>query len=192
MTHHEEFSELQELKKSSALMQEKLNEQDIISDQLLDETMKKSLSGIKKLYRDNFYLNVVAAAILTVVFIAMGKIHWGFILLMDIVALLSCLLDARGYRILNPDKLFSLSMSEAAERVIRHKRWRKLSNWTMLPFAIALATWTVLIACDYTWKPFVFFLCIAIINTSVIIGLITEKKKLRQLDEALEQLRSMR
>lgn len=192
MTPNNEFAELQALKEQCALMKEKLEQQEIVNERILHKAMSERIASIKKWYRNQFLTNVVAAPIVGLVFAFTQRVPWTFIALMFFVALLQLILDWKGYRMLNPDQLFSLPITEAAERVARHKWWRIRSyQIVFLPFT-ALVIWVVLIACHYTWHLPILALTSTIIIVGITWAVIDERKQWKQLDETLRDIRSLK
>ena len=86
MTQETNFAELQELKEQFALLSRKLDKQALINDNMLKETMTRNVSVIEREYKSRFQVVLITVPVLTIVFLIM-EFHWGFILLMDVVAL---------------------------------------------------------------------------------------------------------
>ena len=192
MTPDNDFAELQELKAQCALMKEKLQQQEIVNEHILHKAMSERIASIKKWYRKQFLANAVAVPILGIVFAITQQLQWEFIALMFFGALLQLALDWKGYRMLNPDQLFSLPITEAAERVARHKWWRIRSCQIIaLPF-IVLMVWVVLIACHYTWHLPILALTSTIIIVGITWGIADERRLWKQLDETLRDIRILK
>ena len=64
-----DFEELKELKEQFSLLDKKLEKQRIINEEMIQESMKEKLSHIEKWYRNRFYTCVIAAPIISMIFI---------------------------------------------------------------------------------------------------------------------------
>ena len=64
-----DFEEFQELKNQFNLLNEKLEKQRIINEEMIQESMKEKLSYIERWHRNRFYTCVVAAPIVSIIFI---------------------------------------------------------------------------------------------------------------------------
>ena len=191
MTQEMNLAELQELKEQFALFSQKLDKLAIINDNMLKEAMTRHVSVIEREYKSRFLVSLIGAPVLTVVFLAMGY-HWGFILLMDAMAAAEFILDRRCYKVLAPQRLATLNMTDAAERAIRYRKLRSLTHRILLIPNIVLTVWTVLIACDYSWNVPILSLCLVVIAVAVEIHVYREKKVNRNLDSLLKHIRELR
>ena len=120
------------------------------------------------------------------------EFHWGFILLMDVVALTELLLDWQCYRALAPQRLMSLNMTNAAERVIRYRKLRSLTRRVILIPNIVLTVWAVLIACHYSWNVPILTLCLIVSVVAVEISIYQEKKVNKHLDSLLKHIEELK
>ena len=108
------------------------------------------------------------------------------------VALLELYLDRRSYHALDISNLANLSMAQATENVIRHKKYRSMSNWILLIPGTALVAWTILLASDFTWNLNIIAITTFTLGISILFGLWQSKKNAKRLDEVLEQIESMK
>lgn len=191
MTQETNFAELQELKEQFTLLSRKLDKQALINDNMLKEAMTRNISVIEREYKSRFQVALIVAPVLTVVFLVMG-LHWGFILLMDAVALAEFLLDCRCYRALAPQRLMSLNMTDAAERAIRYRKLRSMARRVMLIPNIVLVVWTVLIACHYSWNVPILVLCLVAFVVAIEISIYQEKKVNKHLDSLLKHIEELK
>ena len=175
------LAELQELKEQFALFSRKLDKLAIINDNMLKEAMTRHVSVIEREYKSRFLVSLIGAPVLTVVFLAMGY-HWGFILLMDAMAAAEFILDRRCYKVLAPQRLATLNMTDATERTIRYRKLRSLIHRILLIPGIALIVWTV---------PILTVSLVAMV-VAVEIGIYREKKVNRNLDDMLRCIKQLK
>lgn len=191
-----ENSELESLRKQFGLLSVKLEKQRILSEEILIDSMKGKLSHIEKWYHNRFLISLVSAPIVSVVFLFMyigrGAEYWGFGLYILAVAALEYVLNRRSYKKLNVKDLASLSMTEATENIARHKQMRSQSNRIMVTPLIILIAWTILIASDFVWKPFVTILTVTSMAVSIIWGIQQERANRKRLEEILGMIKNLR
>ena len=191
-----ENSELESLRKQFGLLSVKLEKQRILSEEILIDSMKGKLSHIEKWYHNRFLISLVSAPIVSVVFLFMyigqGAEYWGFGLYILAVAALEYVLNRRSYKKLNVKDLASLSMTEATENIARHKQMRSQSNRIMVMPLIILIAWTILIASDFVWRPFVTILTITSMAVSIIWGIQQERANRKRLEEILGMIKNLR
>ena len=186
-----DFAELQELKNQFNLLDMKLEKQRIINEEMIQESMKEKLSGIEKSYHYRFRTCTIAAPIISIVFFAMGY-HWGFCLLIFSTAMFELVLDKKSYRSLNPKELPNLSLTQATENIIKHKKDWSMRNRILLLPAIVLIVWTILIASGYSWNLKIITLTTFMMGVSISWGLSQMKKNQKKLEAVLEQIKQLR
>ena len=191
-----DLNELQELKEQFKLMDAKLEKQRIINEKMLEKSMKENLSHIERWYQYRLRVCSISAPLVSFIFLLkyydQGIAYWGFCLMIMAVALLELYLDRRSYNALNISNLANLSMTQATENVIRHKKYRSMSNWILLIPGTALVAWTILLASDFTWNLNIIAITTFTLGISILYGLWQSKKNAKRLDEVLEQIESMK
>lgn len=191
-----DLNELQELKEQFKLMDAKLEKQRIINEMMLEKSMKENLSHIERWYQYRLRVCTFSAPVVSLIFFLkyydQGIAYWGFCLMIMAVALLELYLDRRSYNALNISNLPNLSMTQATENVIRHKKYRSMSNWILLIPGTALVAWTILLASDFTWNLHIIAITTFTLGISILFGLWQSKKNAKRLDEVLEQIESMK
>ena len=191
-----DLNELQELKEQFKLMDAKLEKQRIINEKMLEKSMKENLSHIERWYQYRLRVCSISAPLVSFIFLLkyydQGIAYWGFCLMIMVVALLELYLDRRSYNALNISNLANLSMTQATENVIRHKKYRSMSNWILLIPGTALVAWTILLASDFTWNLNIIAITTFTLGISILYGLWQSKKNAKRLDEVLEQIESMK
>ena len=197
MTQREiDFKELEELKQQFVFLDEKLEKQRIISEEIIGEAIKEKLSYIEKWYKNRFKVSLVSAPIVGIVFLCMyigkGAGYWGFGLFILAVGVLEYLLNRRCYKALDIDRLPSMTMTEAQERVLGHERLRSMTGKIMLPPYIALIAWTILVASGFSWSVEVIAVTTFAMGLSAIWGYCQQKANKRRLDGILQHIRSLR
>ena len=191
-----DFLEFDELKQQFALLDEKLEKQRIISEEIVGEAINEKLSHIEKWYRNRFCISLVSAPVVGIVFIVMyfgrGIEYWGFGLYILAVGILEYLFNRRCYRALDIKRLPSMSMTEAQERILNHKRLRSFTGKVLaLPY-IALVAWTILVASGFSWSTQIIAITSFAMGLSAILGYSQQKANKRRLDAILQNIRSLR
>ena len=191
-----DFEELKELKEQFSLLNEKLEKQRIINEEMIQESMKEKLSHIEKWYRNRFYTCVIAAPIVSMIFIVRnfteGVGDWTFGLMILLVALIELYFDRKAYHALDIKNLSTLNMTQATENVIKHKQLRSLANKILiLPFIVVIV-WTILVAGGYTWNLKIIALTAFMMGISLFYGLQQMKKNHKRLESVLEQIKKLR
>ena len=158
--------------------------------------MKEKLSHIEKWYRNRFYTCVIAAPIVSMIFIVRnfteGVGDWTFGLMILLVALIELYFDRKAYHALDIKNLSTLNMTQATENVIKHKQLRSLANKILiLPFIVVIV-WTILVAGGYTWNLKIIALTAFMMGISLFYGLQQMKKNHKRLESVLEQIKKLR
>lgn len=197
MTQREiDFKELEELKQQFVFLDEKLEKQRIISEEIIGEAIKEKLSYIEKWYKNRFKVSLVSAPIVGIVFLCMyigkGAGYWGFGLFILAVGVLEYLLNRRCYKALNINQLSSMSMTEAQERIVNHKRLRSFTDKVLAIPYIALIAWTILVASGFAWNTVVIAITICAMALSISLGYCQQKANRKRLDEVLRHIKSLR
>lgn len=197
MTQREiDFKEFEELKKQFGLLDEKLEKQRIISEDIVNGAIEEKLSHVEKWYRNRFRVSLISAPVVSIVFFAMyidrGVEYWGFSLFILAVSMLEYFLNSRCYKALDIDRLPSMTMTEAQERVLGHERLRSMTGKIMLPPYIALIAWTILVASGFSWSVEVIAVTTFAMGLSAIWGYCQQKANKRRLDGILQHIRSLR
>ena len=191
-----DLNELQELKEQFKLMDAKLEKQRIINEMMLKKSMKENLSHIERWYQYRLRVCSISAPLVSFIFLLkyydQGIAYWGFCIMIMAVALLELYLDRRSYHALDISNLPNLSMTQATENVIRHKKYRTITNWILLIPGTALVAWTILVASNFTWNLHIIAITIFTMGISILWGIYQSKKNAKRLDEVLEQIESMK
>ena len=191
-----DLNELQELKEQFKLMDAKLEKQRIINEKMLKKSMKENLSHIERWYQYRLRVCGFSAPVVSLIFLLkyydQGVAYWGFCIMIMAVALLELYLDRRSYHALDISNLPNLSMTQATENVIRHKKYRTITNWILLIPGTALVAWTILVASNFTWNLHIIAITIFTMAISILWGIYQSKKNAKRLDEVLKQIESMK
>ena len=190
------FKEFDELKRQFAILDGKLEKQRIISEEIVNEAIKEKLSHIEKWYKNRFTTSMIYSPIISIVFLAMyldrGAAYWGFSLFILAIGIIEYLLNKRCYKALEIDRLPSMSMTEAQERIINHKRLRSQTEKIMILPYIALIAWTILVASNFGFSVEVFAITIFAMGLSIVWGYRQQKVNKKRLDGILRHIRSLR
>ena len=197
MTQREiDFKELEELKQQFVFLDEKLEKQRIISEEIIGEAIKEKLSYIEKWYKNRFKVSLASAPIVGIVFLCMyigkGAGYWGFGLFILAVGVLEYLLNRRCYKALDIKQLSSMSMTEAHERIVNHKRLRSFTDKVLAIPYIALIAWTILVASGFAWNTVVIVITVFAMALSISLGYCQQKANGKRLDAVLKHIKSLR
>ena len=191
-----DMADFQELKSQFGLLNKKLEHQRIVTDELLQSSMKAKMNSVDRWYKQRMLLSGVAAPVVAVVFIArnydMGAASWGFGLLVLLVGLLELILALSEYRTLDIVHLSAKSMTEATERVCRHRKMVARNQFILSVPLVVVVVWTVLYASRFTLNLPIIVLTSALIALSLIWGFKLLKRRCRQVDEVLHQIEQLR
>ena len=191
-----DFAELQELKEQFSLLDMKLEKQRIINEEMIQESMKEKLSHIEKWYRNRLYTCVVAAPIVSIIFIVRniteGVGDWTFGFMVLLVALVELYFDRKAYSALDIKNLPNLNMTQATENVIKHKQLRSLANKVLILPIIVVIVWTILVAGGYAWNLKTIAVTVFFMGISLSYGLQQMKKNHKRLESVLEQIKKLR
>ena len=197
MTQQEiELKDFAELKQQFALLDMKLERQRIISEEIVSEVIKEKLSHIEKWYGNRFKVSLVSAPVVSIIFFIIywdrGFEYWGFSLFTMAVGILEYLLNRRCYDALDVKKLPFMSMTEAQECIIKHKRLRSFADKLLVVPYIALIAWTILVASGFSWHIEVVAITLFAMGLSVIWGYSQQKANKRSLDAILQYIKSLK
>ena len=191
-----DLNELQELKEQFKLLDAKLDKQRIINEKMLEKSMKENLSHIERWYQYRLRVCSISAPLVSFIFLVkfydQGIAYWGFCIMIMAVALLELYLDRRSYNALNISNLPNLSMAQATENVIRHKKYRTMTNRLLLIPGTTLVAWTILIASNFTYDLRIIAITVFTMGVSILWGMRQSKKNGKRLDDVLEQIESMK
>lgn len=191
-----DMADFQELKSQFGLLNKKLEHQRIVTDELLQGSMKAKMNSVERWYKQRMLLSGVAAPVVAVVFLArnydMGVASWGFGLLVLLVGLLELILTLSEYRTLDMAHLPTKSMTEATERVCRHRKMIARNQFILAVPLVVIVVWTVLYASRFTLNLPIIALTSALIAVSLIWGFKLQKRRCQQIDEVLRQIDRLR
>ncbi len=144
---------------------------------------------------DNWYKNdFIASIALIPISIAFIMLHlpWEYILYVDLVGILYFVLNFKAHRMLKADNIFSRSMFQASECIIRHKKLRMKNHMIVAIPAAVMVIWTIYIGGGQAWNLPSTLGTALLLACAIIGGFIGERSKMRKLDEVLQQIAKMR
>ncbi|MBR2638473.1 MAG: hypothetical protein IKD40_06505 [Bacteroidaceae bacterium] len=197
MTQREiEFKEFEELKQQFGFLNEKLNRQRIISEEIVNEAIKEKLSHIDKWYKNRFFISLVSAPIVSIIFFVMyfgkGVEYWGFSLFILLVGILEYILNLRCYNTLDIKRLPFMSMTESQEKIINHKHLRSFTEKVLILPYIALVAWTILVASGFSWSIEVIAITTFAMALSILLGYSQQRANKKRLDAILQHIKRLR
>ena len=189
-------AELQELKAQFTLLDQKLDQQRIINEEILKDSMNRKLSRVEQWYKNRFRTSAISAPIVGIIFLIQfidkGFPYWGFCLLIIATGVLEVVLNKQAYKALDVANLPSASMTEATERVARHKHLRMVANRILALPLMALIVWTILIASDFTWNLSVIAITVFAMGAAIALGVTQQRANKKRLDEVLQQIEMLK
>lgn len=190
-----DLSELQQMKEQFRLIDEKLDKQRIINEDILRSSMEKKLSHIDSWYRHRFRILCCIPVIFLVMYPHygyMGWRYWGYLWFMVGTAALEFWLYRRSYRALDIKNLPSMSMSQAAESIARHKHLVESANRILLLPMMVLVAWTVVVSGGSESRLSIMAVTLATLGVGIVFGLYKQRVNRRRLDEVLDHIRKLR
>lgn len=184
------LEELEGLRRQFNMLIDKVEQQPVVSEQMLRNTMENGISAVEKEYRMRFRVYFLSP-VLFVSLLCMG-IGWPYVLFGAVIAVIEYILTKRCYKILAPRELMGLSMTEAVRKVAEFKKMRlRIREILVVPGAV-LCVWTVLEVCKYSWNvPIISLTVIALILA--FLNLIRKEKKVnRSLEDVLNGIKNLR
>lgn len=182
--------ELSELKSNYALLNDKLQKQEIVKKECVDNLLKTKISALGRYFHNRFALSMICMPILAIVFISQN-FHPGFIALIIFTGLLQLLLDYRSYKLLDPENLPGLSMVDASEKIIEYKK-NNIRNYKIIALPLLLLiVWTVLVASNYGVNLPLLVLSAFCMLLGLLIGVRREKQHRKNLEDALNKIEQL-
>lgn len=190
-----DLSELQHFKEQFRLIDEKLEKQRIINEDILRSSMEKKLSHIDSWYRHRFRILCCIPVIFLVMYPHygyMGWRYWGFLWYMVGTAALEFYLYRKSYRALDIKNLPSMTMSQAAENIARHKHLVESANKILLLPTIVLVAWTIFVSGGSESRLSIMVVTFVAMCIGIVFGLYQQRANRKRLDDVLEQIRKLR
>ena len=175
-----DHSNYEVLRKEYMRLSEKLDEQCKISDKLLEESMKSKLNSTEQWYRRRLMIPVIIL-VLAVSFIILGLNKW-YIALVVLTGVFEFIADRICFRKLGLGDLMEQDMKTASERLIAHKKARRVADVLEIVPAIPMLAWTIYIAAGDKWD----YHAIILFAVFVVFAFIRGSKAARQRGRDLE------
>ena len=175
-----DLSNYDELRKEYMRLSEKLDEQGKVSDRLLKESMKSKLNGTELWYRRRLMIPVIIL-VLAISFIILGLNKW-YIALVVLTGFFEFVADRFCFRKLGLEDLMEQDMKTASERLIAHKKARRVADVLEILPAVPMLAWTIYIAAGDKWD----LNAIILFAVFVVFAFIRGSKAARQRNRDLE------
>ena len=144
-----EMDELQELQSQYNILNEKLNDQKIVNEDLIKETVKQNITFIDQ-YCSKSYRQAWWGFVLLLPLMIYGRVHWALILVSLGALFAADMFGYRAFRVFNPKELIGLCYVDAMERIQKYKKtMKRIRMFTIAPFILmvvlvlgSLSDWT--------------------------------------------------
>ena len=181
-----DFAELQELKEQFNLINDKLENQEIINDYLMKESIQNKMSYFDKLYRFRLITSIIAMPIVYLLSKLDPRIPIEFVLFIGEFAIVNLIFDVKCYEILSPKNIIQIDMVTAVENILRFRKLRNMLKKIVWGITTIMLVWLVAIFSDYKWEWEYMVMGLMWISTLVYTELKYNRKVNTTLDETLD------
>lgn len=168
---------------------EKIESQSKVSDQLIGEIMKSKLSRTEVWYRRRLAIPLVILA-LSVSFLILGFNKW-YVALVILTGVFEFVADWICFRKLGLRDLMEQDMKTASERVIAHKKARRVADIVEILPALPMLAWTIYIASGNRWDVSMIALFAAFMIFGLLRGAVAARQRGRELEDFIKILGSL-
>lgn len=186
MEKNNEYSGMEELQKDYERLSERLRSQEMVSDKILREAMKSKLNSTEQWYRRRLMVPLLILA-LSVAFIVLGLNKW-YIALVVFTGVFEFVSDRICYKKLGLGDLMEQDMKTASERVIAHRKARRVFDMVEGIPAIPMLAWTAYIGSGNKWDVSMIALFILIFSFGIIRGIRAARQRAKELDDFVNSL----
>ena len=186
MEKNNEYSGLEELRKDYERLSERLKGQEMVSDKILREAMKSKLNSTEQWYRRRLMVPLIILA-LSVAFIVLGLNKW-YIALVVFTGLFEFVSDRICFKKLGLDDLMEQDMKTASERVIAHRKARRVFDIVEVIPAVPMLAWTAYIGSGNKWDLSMIALFVLIFSFGIIRGIKAARQRANELDDFVDSL----
>lgn len=131
--------ELEQMREQLAILNKKLANQQIVSDQLLRQSMKNKMSWIKKfVWGETFAMPFIILVYL--MFVLWFNLSWGPFILMSVMLIVSVVSDHR-INMVSDDDFLSGDLRQTALRLTRMKKLRLRYELWAIPTIVVWVAW---------------------------------------------------
>lgn len=186
-----DFAELQELKAKYDLLNEKLEQQTIINEKLISESMKQKLSYVDRTGRMYRYAGIIVAPLL-IVLLVLYKASLSMWIIVGVTMIVEMLLYRREYSKLDTKSLMTLGHVDAVERVATFRKNFKRISYVMLIPSLVIFILFVGMVTDYKFEiGTVIYYAIFVVVVSIY-ETVRSKKMFKNLEAVLKQIEELR
>ncbi|MCQ2146369.1 MAG: hypothetical protein MJZ16_02515 [Bacteroidales bacterium] len=184
MSTNNNLSELEALRNDYNALRAKVESQEIINDQLIRNAQHNVLDKISLWYRRRVAILPIVA-VLSGVFGTLG-FNKGYIALILFCGVAQFILDRVCHRILGMKDLMEQDMTTAANRILSHRRARRISEAVMIIPFTAMLVWTLYLSTDGIWEPNAYILTIVALVIAFDRAVRIAKQNRKDLDEFIK------
>lgn len=181
MTTNNNLSELEALRNDYNSLRVKIESQQIINDQLIKLAQNSVLDKVSRWYRIRTAVLPIVA-ILAIVFTIMD-FSKAYVALVLFCGVAQFILDRVCYRILGMKDLVEQDMTTAANRIMAHRKARKIVESVMIIPFTAMIVWTLYISTGSVWEPNTYILTIVALALAFDRAYRVAKLNRKELDE---------
>ena len=194
MTHEATMEELQALKQQFALLNEKLEQQKIISREAVLENINERIAYIDRKRRIRQWFMIVGYPILPIPMMRFWDMPVGIYVLYYAMGIAALIATRQMFRRLDVPSLASASLIDAGKRVMRYERDVRRWRYFALPVALAFLIWVGYALSPAESNSTPIYAQIGMIVGAIIggiFGIMEERKFARKLNEILQQIRNL-
>lgn len=131
--------ELEQMREQLAILNKKLANQQIVSDQLIRQSMKNKMSWIKKyVWGETFAMPFIILVFL--MFVLWFNLSWGPFILMTLMLIVAVVFDHR-INMISDDEFLSGNLRQTALRLTRMKKLRLRYELWAIPVVVVWVAW---------------------------------------------------
>ena len=181
MEKNNEYSGMEEIRKNYEKLSERLDSQEMVSDKLIREAMKSKLNSTERWYRMRLTVPLIILA-LSVAFSILGFNRW-YIALVVFTGLFEFVSDRICIRKLGLGDLMEQDMKTASERVIAHRKARRIFDILEVIPAVPMLAWTAYIGSGNKWDISMIALFVFLFSFGIFRGIKASRRRAMELDD---------
>lgn len=194
MTANNEFQELEDLRKGYNLVSDKYASSDDKDREFHIKDVRNKLNGTQRWYMFRMATMVLGIIAVPVIFLRFRRLgiyqpeYTYYLVFFLILSVCSLAADLYARSVLAPKQLPYLSLREAAEHVIRHKKVRNRLTLANIPLFAIFIIWTFHIATGGTWDFSHMIYSLVFMAVCFVIGLQRIRKNRKDLESICKGL----
>ena len=186
MEKNNEYSGMEEIRKNYEKLSERLDSQEMVSDQLIKGAMKSKLNSTEQWYSRRLMIPIIILA-LSVAFTILGLDKW-YIALVVLTGVFEFVSDRICARKLGLGDLMEQDMKTASERVIAHRKARRIFDILEVIPAVPMLAWTAYIGSGNKWDISMIAMFVVLFSFGIFRGIKSARRRAKELDDFVNSL----